>query len=447
MFAMNNRIVLSHHFVRRFLSGAFALVLGFVSLTATVSAQQYKTIDPKMQEKASKPLKNKAANAMRNQAAFGAGGKESIDRYYKTYYFPVMTQTNPDALAGLGKKREDLMKQLRGAGFSGAQDHLTKLSLGVMSLLARDNYHPAVRYNATRVLGMLDKKYASGGATPTPPVALPAGTSELLELLEQKEFNGIKVHPSVKMGALEGLDRHVRFGLDAQYADRVTKAAMAVLAQEPSALGVDADVNNWIKCQAARVLARQFKDGPTAEVHKGLTELIANEAMSLEDRCCVVGLLKDIEYTGAADADVVSTLLPLGMLTQEVVAEGAEKAKEFQDLLRGNAPSGGRSGGFGRRGEEGPKLERRQLLSRLISIGKGANSLSDALPEAEKQMVQSLTELLKPVVTISRDKKAIDLDVTSAVIKLNRAVDSMVASWKPAEAAPAAVAAEEDFTE
>lgn len=445
MFAEKKSIVLSRLSVYRALTGVVAFALALVAVTATVSAKQYKTIAPKMDLKASRVLKGQVSGAMRNQAAFAAGGKESIDRYFKTYYFPKMTQETPGSLAGLGKKREDLVKLLRGATVPAAQKHLTELTMGVMRTLSRDNYHPAVRYNAALILGMLDQKYASGGANPAPPVVLPAGTNELLELLEKNEFNGVQVHPSVKVGALEGLERHARFGLDAQYTDRVTKAALAVLAQEPTDTEVDADVSHWIQCQAASVLAVQFKDGPNAEVHAALTKLIANDKMSLEDRCCVVGLLKNMKYAGAADADIVSTLLPLGILTQAVVAEGAEKAEEYVELRRGNAPAGRRASSFRRRGEEGPKFERRELLSRLFSITKGAGSLSKGLPEAEKQKIQSLTDLLKPVIIKSLDKKTGDLDVTGEVIKLDRAISTIVANWQPAK--PAADAVEEDFAE
>jgi hypothetical protein len=317
-----------------------------------------------------------------------------------------------------------------------------------MRVIARDNYHPAVRYNAALILGMLDQQYAGGGANPTPPVPLPAGTNDLLELLEQAEFNGIKVHPSVKVGALEGLERHVRFGLDAQYSERVTKAALAVLAQEPAVLEVGTDVNDWIKCQAARVLTRQFKEGPNAEVHTALTRLIADDKMSLEDRCCIVGLLQRMKYSAAADTDVKSTLVPLGNLTKAVVTAGADKALEFENIFApgGRRPSQSYGRSFGnRRGEEGPKLERRQLLARLTLIRKGAKSLSEGLSDDEQQKIQALTDLLTPVMAISADKNALDLNVAGDVIKLKDTIDNMIASWQPA-AAPAAAAAA-DFTE
>jgi len=445
MFVINRQSIGPSFFLRRMLAKTIALTVASVLLTATVSAQRYKTIPPKLEPRAAKTLRGQVANAMRSAAVFESGGKENIDRYYKRYYFPKMTQYTPSALSVLGKVRENLVKQLRGSTVPAAQTHLTQLTLGVMRALARDNYHPAVRYNATLLLGTLDKKYPAGGANPAPPEVLSAGTNELLELLEQQDFDGVKVHPSVQVGALEGLERHVRYGLDPQYAGRVTQASMAVVAQESADQDVDTDVNNWMKCQAARVLAGQFQAGPSQEVQRALTKLIASDSMSLEDRCCIVSLLGKIEYAGAAEADVTATLLPLGLLTKAVVTEGAEKAKEFEDLVLGNNPGGGRINFGGRRGKQGPKLERRQLLSRLKSIADGATSLSKGLPADQQQQVQSLTGLLLPVIRISALPKELDLDVTGEVIKLENTIHDLVASWQPAPAA--AEATDADFAE
>jgi len=428
-------------------SVAMLLLVGILAGPVAAQQQHYKAIPPKMTIKASKPLGSKVSEAMRNRAAFDAGGQKNIDGYFKTFYFPMMTQAGPADLARLGKLREDLFKRyLRGSTIPAAQAYLTNTTLGVMRAIARDDYHPAVRYNAALILGLLDQQYAAGGANSTPPVVLPAATNELLELLEQSEFNGVQVHPSVKVGALEGLERHVRFGLDAQATDRVTQAALAVLAQAGSTLEVEADVHHWIQCQAARVLVRQFQAGPNAAVHTALTKLISNDKMSLEARCCIVGLLEKMTYTVATGADVASTLVPLGNLTKAVVAEGAEQAQEFEDLMLGNNPGRGRRGNFGGgRDAEGPKLERRQLLSRLTLIEKGAHSLSEGLPEAERQKMQSLTALLMPVIKKSLHKKTLDLEVTGEILQLQGTINTIVASWQPVE--PVADSADADFAE
>jgi len=448
MFAKKNRVGLSSAVVHRVLLGVTVIGALANALAGTAAAQRYKDIKPKVNLKQAKALARDSDNALRNPGAFNAGGKQAIDRYYKDFVFRAMTQQSADRLANLGKLREDLLKRLRNSPVPAAQTHLTKTVFTAMRAITQGNYHPAVRYNATLILGLLDQKYAVGGTEPQPPVVLPAATAELLKLLEQKEFKGVLVHPSVKVAALEGLQRHVRFGMDPQYQDRVTQVAMAVLAQSPDVLNVNVDVNNWMKCEAARVLAWQFRRGPNQQVHAALTKLIASSKLDLADRCCIAGLLKDIKYDAAPEADVAATLQPLGDLTKAVVAEGAEQARDFETLvLDGNRGGGGfGGGGFGGRGAaQGPKLERRELLDRLKSIGQGAKSLSAGLPDAEKQKVENLLELLAPVIEVSQNPKALDLDVTGEVLKLEESIDSIVSSWQPAAAAAAATDAA--FTE
>ena len=347
-----------------------------------------------------------------------------------------MTQYDPNSLRGLGKNRENLLKALRGARVPKAQQHLTGLAMNYARVMARDNFHPAVRYNATLILGQLDKQYPVGGANPVTPVVSSTATQELLGLLEQSEFKGVKVHPSVKVGALEGLERHVQFGMEAEYRERVTKAALAVIGQDAKSLEIDNHVNNWMKCQAARVLAQQFKDGPSPQVHAALTGMIADEKMGISDRCCVSGILDLMTYTAGSGINAKQTLVPLGKLAKAVVADGVEVARDFEELILGNAPTGrGRSFGS-RRGETGPKLERRELLSRLVQIEQGAKSVAEALDAADKQKLDSLTTMMEPVISQSKDSRAFDIDLIREVYKLEKSVDSLIASWQPA-AAPA----------
>lgn len=409
---------------------------------APAATARYKSVRPKMTERESKNLRTRVQNALNNAAAFEGDGKKVIDSYFKGYFFRQLTQYSPTPLSKLSKSREELFKKyLRAAKHTGAQQYLTNITLSFFRVIARDNYHPAVRYNAALILGKLSTKYSTGGSNPQP---LADGAKELLSLLEQNEFNGVRVHPSVKVAALEGLQRHVRFGLDPQYADRVTKAAMAMLTQEPTVLGVNEEVNHWIRCQAAQVLVSQFQAAPTAELHAALTKLIADEKMGLDDRCLIAASLKQLKYAAAINADLTSTVLPLGILAQAVVSEGAEKAQKYEEEVFGTGAGGGgrrRSFGGGRRGsgeEEGPKLERRQLLSRLISISAGSKSLSTALPAESKEKLANLTRLLDEAIAVSGAKDSVDLKVMNEILQLKGSVDILVNSWKPASAVEAA---------
>ncbi len=430
--------------LKRAVLRTLALVATTTLLCTPVAAQRFKSIKPKISVRASKALQADVASAMRSAAAFQASDAQTkIKKYFRTFYFPMMTQQSPTDLSRLGRLREDLFKRyLRPSPVQAAQDFLTKESLGIMRVLSRDNYHPAVRYNAVLILGMLDQQYAGTGADATPPVPLPAATNELLELLEQDKFKDVKVSPQVKVGAIEGLVRHARFGIDPQYTQRTTQAAMAVLAQETSSMDISDEVHHWMQCQAASVLIQLSKDAPNDAVQTALTKLIANEKVGLDDRCYVVGLLKKMNYP-AAGIDVSAMVLPLGKLTQAVVAEGSEQANDYIELVIGKNP-GRRSGGFGggggygggRRGEQGPKLERSQFLSRLKLITTGAKSLSEGLPEEEKQKILELVTPLLPIIKLSGNKKSIDVEIAEKIVELEGEIDAIIANWQPAAAAP-----------
>jgi len=413
---------------RRYSQITSAVVLLVIATTSTASAQRFQSIPPKLTVRESNAMRGAVTKALKDPSAFEVN-KKALEDYFTKYYFPTMTQ--PAKLGELGKRRENLFKQfLRPARVPAARQHLTALTLKAMGIIARGNYHPAVRYNAVLILGMLDEKVAGSGAGGAKPVPLPAGANELLELLENDEFKNVKVPASLKLGALLGLQRHARFGIDPQYADRVTKAALAMASQEEPPADLDTGVHHWMRYQAARVLTRQFAEGPNAQVQAALTGLIADPHMSLEDRCSVTELMKRIKYNAAAGVDVTATVGAIGDLTKTVASDEAEKASDFQDeMIRGG-------GGRGRVGGEELMYQRRQLVARLHAIYEGGNSLSKGLPDAERQQLQSLLSTLEPVMEVADDKDSGDLDITPKVIEMENQVRSVVDSWKPAKEAP-----------
>jgi len=406
----------------------FALFSG--AFVTHALGQQYKTIPPRLNNRAAKQLSLTVSEALRNPQNFQQD-KDKVDTYFTRYYFPKMTSTSAADLGRLGKMREDLFKRyLRAAQVKPAQEHLTNMTLKVMRSIARGNYHPAVRYNAVLILGSLDQQYA-----PTP-IPLPAGTNELLELLEQEDFKGVKVPASIRLGALVGLERHTRFGVDARYADRVTKAVLQVIALEQPPTDLTLDVHHWMQCRAAHVLANQYAKGPTPEMHAALTAMIADVDMGLEDRCCVAELLGKIEYSKAKGIDGAATVVALGGLTKDVVSDEAKHARDHKkEVLRGSPAT--RLGGFRGQGVGGtePTYARARLLSRLKSITDGADSLQAGLPDASKEQLQSLTTALAPVMQVAADKDSFDLDIVEQVLRLTSEIENVVNGWQqPAEA-------------
>ncbi len=88
-----------------------------------------------------------------------------------------MTRTEPDKLGDVGKLREDLFKTFLWKSTDPTLQHdLTQLAFGQMEkIVGADNppCHPAARYNAILIIGLLDEKYSPDGRQP-PVVYAPA---------------------------------------------------------------------------------------------------------------------------------------------------------------------------------------------------------------------------------------------------------------------------------
>jgi hypothetical protein len=423
-------------------------------LATTISAQQF--IQAPIKPDAAK-LKLAFENAVRNPAGIGAA-QEDVDNYLRGYFFPSMTRTNPDALAEIANLRERLFKQYIGqAGNAATQEYIIGQAFTFARGMARNNFHPAVRYNAALILGDLASKVAD------PPVPLKQATEELLELTEQEHFNKIPVPESVKLGAVLGLERQTRYGIDPSFADRFTKAMIGVI-NSKTPEDVDPAVHDWVRSTAALALANQYAKTPNREVQAALTSLISDGKANLDDRCLAAAGLARITYAPGADIDGKAATDAMGKLTLDVVNEAAKLAKEYQDEAVGGADLSGMGrrrgfGGYGGRGgfdgagfggggvEEGPKFEMRQLFNRLYNIAKGSGSLAKGVSDEDKARLEELVTELRPVRDIMEDKGAVEINVTDKVIELKASLTNLIKSWGQPVAAAEAEEADAGFAE
>jgi hypothetical protein len=439
MFASRQRVSL---YRRIALYGLCAVLVS--SPSATAFAQRYKSIPLTLSKEEVSRTKSATAAALRSATGLGAAEKD-VDTYLKKVYFAQMTQFSDAALAELGGMREDMItKLIPQTGNASTQQYLIDLTFNVARVLARDNYHPAVRYNAVLMLGDLDQQLTNGS---NPPVPLAKATAELLELVEQDQINKIAVPESVKLGALVGLERHTRYGIDPALKDRLTKVMLKVMAS-PTPEDVDKDVHDWLRSSAALVLANQYKAGPTKEVQAALTALIADKKVELDDRCTVAGSLARITYPAGADIDGEATVNALGQLTYDVISEGAKLAEDYQkEALEGadfssmQSGRGGRGyggeygggrggyGGYGGEEEMGPRFERRQVFARLYDVAKGAISVKAGLGDEGKGRVDALMTALGPAIQVMENNKATEVDVSGEVIALQAALTELLNGW------------------
>lgn len=418
------------------------LAVAIAAMPAPSRAQNYDTIPVRIQGRAERALRITVSSAMRDPAAF-AESRDDVEKYFKQYYFPAMTRLDPEGLRELGDLREDLFKRyIRATSNPQAQSFLTDLSLRAATVLAKGNYSPQARYNATLILGNLDQQVAGSGVNAAPPIPLPAATAVLLDLLEQEDFDGVAVHPSVKLGALVGLERHARFGISPQHAERVTNALLEAIAQEAPPADVSRDVHQWMKCRAASALVWQHRQRPHTQTMNALIGLIGNEEFDLDNRTFVAGLLERMDFTQASGLDAAAVTRALGKLSQDVLKAESKLARDFQQNMLGNRNFDFRRRGrlgFGREADNSPKYERSRLYSRLKSIYDGGSQLIDgAIPEESKQQLQDLLDAMKKARLTTADKNSIDLDVAEQVIAAAQQVDQVVQGWNASgEAAPA----------
>jgi hypothetical protein len=431
-----------------------------VSMTRSADAQDFKVIAPRIDGAQVKVLSGQVATILRDPAAPGAPQLKQLDDFFKGALYPSMTNIDPEALGQLATKREQLFQRyINAAKSQAARDHLNTMTLQVMSSIAKGPYHPAVRYNAALILGQID---AQAGVKP-----LPAGTEALLSLLENEAFNKLTVPTAVKVGAIIGLQRHTRLGVDPALGERITKAALAVANREELPDDASAKAYGWVRRQAAKVLAKQFEKGLTPPVYESFVRLIVDEKSDLDDRCAVAELLTPDMFANAKDLDHETMALALGGLARKVLALEAEEAEEYLDeTVGGGVPSFGEGGGRGAFGGEGmyrggsegggmdfaslgmedlgPKYEKRRMIDRTIAIVDGAKALQAGSSDELKERLTEFADTILAVAEAAAPENAGTTEITSAVVKLEKNVSRMVTDWAPAKPGADEAAAEEE---
>ena len=428
---------------------------------AGAQSGRYDESEPKLTDAKGKQAALEVGKILRNSGPPTDADKRVLDAFFSGYFFPLMTSTRADSLGNLAKARKELFQRYIGSTPSAeARTHLNTLAIKECGKIAFGNYHPACRYNAVLIIGALDDKSERGQA----PVVSSTATSALLILAENDEWKGNEIPSSVKVAALVGLQRHAKFGVAPNLAERVAKAALGVIDREEIPDDVTRTVYNWMRVQAAEVLANQFAQGPTPEVTAAFAKLIGDGSIKLPERCQTAALLKQMKFApGGPEAQILGPAL--ADLAWDVLTDERKAARDYQDELLAGAggfgpgfgggfggPGGGYGrgefgGGFGGGGigapmETGPRYEKRRMLDRIVAVDAGFEAVQAAAPEQLKQRITEMRGVIKTLVAATVARGAIDDDVAAAVLVAARDIKPLVDAWLPAaEEEPAGVAA------
>lgn len=429
-------------------SSRYRWLISLLLLSCTVgstTAQQYHT-DP-----VDKPSRAFGANAkqwLSNPAVYTAD-KAHFDDYFNKFYFSDMTRTEDMELGLLGKKRYELFsKYLWATSNAALQRDLTEMAYKKMReiVIAKDPpYHPAVRYNAVLVLGMLDQQYAAGNQKPKP---LPEANTFLSQIVSLAGDDK-PVPPPLVLGALIGLERHaqLRDGLPPESITAMTTALLKLVSREQPIQEMDPDAYAWIRLRAASALAKLGGVGDKNSVHNAVVKLIATNK-SLDDRCEAAGLLdkfiyKDVKLDDASTADT------LFALARDVAAAEDKRAADFQSqygggsVIPGSRPRAVQAefSPVGANGEPQETYPRRQVLARLTNLRAAIAKVKTALPADSQKKADELIKAIDPAKTAASNKDTIELKLAAAIRTMAAAINKAVPPAAGEKAAPAKTAA------
>jgi hypothetical protein len=399
-------------------------------------------------DKAARAYSANAKQWLTNPAAYTAD-KQHFDDYFIKYYFPDMTHAEDADLGRIGDSRFNLFKKFLWATTNvQLQQDLTNMAYVKMGPLVVDaGYHPAVRYNAILVIGMLDEQYANApGQTPKP---LAKATKALTGVVDNATTENSRFPPPVILGAIIGLERHaqLRASLTPEAIAAMTAALVKLVEHDKPIQEMDPDAYAWIRLRAAQTLAKLGSVGEKNSVHNALIKL-ASSTKSLDDRCEAAALLDKLNYKDVK-LDDATTAETLFALARDVATAEDKRAADFQDQYSGGGtvaagprPRGAEFSPVGIGGEEQQETyPRRQVLARLTNLRLGIAKVKPALPTETQKKVDDLLKAIDPAKTAATDKNTIELKLAAAIRTMAVAINKAVPAKAVEKAAPAKAAA------
>lgn len=258
-----------------------------------------------------------------------------------------------------GSLKGDL-KQAGGGAKKDLHAKLTADTLRFMTGVARENYHPVIRFNAILVIGDLNlTEYNS--LSKEPAVPHPDALAVLLTELENPDQP-----EAVKNGAILGIKRHVEAGIaDAAQKKKIAQTMLDLVRAIETPANRSPDGHRWLRSRAADVLADLGSRSLEAEDNQ---VLMAFQAMMTEKdspwwmRLEAVSGLGALDYTGAQGVPYESIVqqmaemwlemieeegkeVPLSIALQAAASGGMSMGMPGGGMPGGGMPGGGMPGG------------------------------------------------------------------------------------------------------
>ncbi len=328
--------------------------------------------------------------------AFAAGEEAQFDAYYTEYALPRWT--SPANLTSL----IDYRKELRGDFLNGKSgppyDRLLRLTLDYMTKLIGPEYHPAVRYNATVVLGELNvQELAPGARGLVQP--LPAALKILVDAVKNTDSDAVRVAALIGLARHAGLvaaERQARPGAQDPPAWESQIVPMLLdVAKSPPPPGRSPDGHGWIRALAIEVLAALRSLGPNGSVVTTLAAIVADKAAPMMTRCAAARALGTFDYKGFTAQSPSQLAVPLGQLAVEACSAQLRKARTATAPTGKSAAGGGMRPGMGSMMPGMPGMGRMSMPSMPGMPGMGSSPYGGAPGAKEPEDEETAERVLR----------------------------------------------------
>ncbi len=403
-------------------------ILAFTMTAITLSATDLAFAQSYRSDEVNKSLSRQGAIAKRfvKNPSPDPAARQAFQAYFEEYFFPSMTQSTPEALGKIEKKRVELFKQFLYPANGATQTYLSgKAKEFAKRIVFKRGYHPSVKLNALLILGQLDSVYTGESGEPTPD----AEANELLCRVISTAGREARIPQFMLATALVGLERHTRFysKLPKQNQALTVKTLGRLVTTDKLAGEYDKDVRDWIYRKASRALANLGTAGPNGAYFKAIGKRVADERIATETRVAMAGMLKELkaEPGSIRATSVIKAILSLTSSVGEAERASAEEFEELQ--LRGGrnrstSPSRKKTARRYREEEGRLVMERREVLALFTNLQKGIQAVAAQAKGPDQERLAAIDQALGQVIRDIIDKEMIDLNVADSIKRMADAI-------------------------
>ena len=288
--------------------------------------------------------------------------RAAFDFYYNKILFPSLTQTTDAGLTALPEERQKLFRDhLEKCTGDGVHQILKTMVYERMEAIVKDNFHPAVRYNAMLVISNLnDVEPVRVGANKTTPEPMMGALPFIIE-----QFTKPDNTDAIRVASLLGLVRHLEWdnfrGATAPFTPAIIPAQKAAIVkalldlsqQKAPPAGRNEAGHEWFRRRAIEGLTHAGYYKVDAEVAAAMDALLKDETQSLAIRCAAATALGNMTYVAPVKLETTPTAKELGYLAplachKELTRVADLNKAEIERLtrLQSSSSGGGSGGGF-----------------------------------------------------------------------------------------------------